>query len=81
MKSIRRFIIILAWLLTMPFIASAQSDTIVSLITCAPGSDIYELEGHTALRIRSPRFDVAVSYGVFDFNSPKIGRASCRERV
>ncbi len=72
MKSIRRFIIILAWLLAMPFVASAQSDTIVSLITCAPGSDIYELEGHTALRIRSPRFDVAVSYGVFDFNSPNF---------
>lgn len=72
MKSIRCFIIILAWLLASPFMASAQSDTIVSLITCAPGSDIYELEGHTALRIRSPRFDVAVSYGVFDFDSPNF---------
>lgn len=72
MKLIHRFILILAWLLAMPFMATAQSDTIVSLITCAPGSDIYELEGHTALRIRSPRFDVAVSYGVFDFNSPNF---------
>lgn len=43
----------------------------VSLLTCMPGSDIYELEGHTALRIRTADgADVTVNWGVFDFDSP-----------
>lgn len=43
----------------------------VSLLTCMPGSDIYELEGHTALRLRfDDGTDVTVNWGVFDFDSP-----------
>ncbi len=43
----------------------------VSLLTCAPGSDIYELEGHTALRFRmADSTDITVHWGVFDFNAP-----------
>lgn len=64
--------------------ASAQSetppaDTIpadtvadrVSLLTCAPGYRIYELEGHSALRLQlGDSVDVVVNWGIFDFNSP-----------
>ncbi|MBD5331060.1 MAG: DUF4105 domain-containing protein [Bacteroides sp.] len=42
----------------------------VSLLTCAPGSDIYELEGHTGLRLSSKDFDFVVNWGLFDFDSP-----------
>lgn len=44
----------------------------VSLITCGPGSDVYELEGHTALRLTDSvsGSDVAVHWGLFDFESP-----------
>lgn len=49
-----------------------KCDTVVSLVTFFPGSDIYELEGHTALRVTTPDFDDAVSYGMFDFNSPNF---------
>lgn len=42
----------------------------VSLLTCGPGADIYELEGHTALRVRWRGSDMTVNYGVFDFDSP-----------
>lgn len=42
----------------------------VSLLTCAPGSQIYELEGHSGLRLRGPAFDVVANWGLFDFNSP-----------
>lgn len=45
-------------------------DTVVSLVTFAPGSEIYELEGHTALRITTPGYDTAISYGMFDFDKP-----------
>ncbi len=49
------------------------SDTTISLITCYPGSEVYELEGHTALRVQMPDgTDVTVNYGLFDFNSPNF---------
>ena len=48
---------------------SAESDTVVaSLIINSPGSDIYELEGHATIRIRTGDADYAVNYGIFDFN-------------
>lgn len=44
-----------------------------SLVTCAPGSEIYQLEGHEALRIRmGGGIDLAVNWGLFDFNSPNF---------
>lgn len=44
----------------------------VWFLTCAEGSDIYELEGHTALRIADPRTgtDCVVNWGLFDFSAP-----------
>lgn len=44
----------------------------ISLITCSPGAEIYELCGHTALRIRQEPMDIAVNYGTFDFNTPNF---------
>lgn len=48
---------------------SAKTVTI-SLLTCAPGSEIYELEGHSGLRIQTPQNDFVVNWGLFDFDSP-----------
>lgn len=44
----------------------------VSLLTCAPGTEIYELEGHSGLRLRhsSGSHDIVVNWGLFDFASP-----------
>ncbi|MCM1482935.1 MAG: DUF4105 domain-containing protein [Muribaculaceae bacterium] len=42
----------------------------ISLLTCSPGSDIYELEGHTGLRIRTPQDDFVANWGMFDFDAP-----------
>lgn len=51
----------------------AQSDTVVSLLTAYPGADIYELEGHSAIRLNmGPGQDYAVSYGIFNFNAPNF---------
>ena len=53
--------------------AEAEAPSVqVSLITCSPGRDIYELCGHTALRVRSGDMDMAVNYGIFDFNAPNF---------
>lgn len=50
----------------------AQSDTVVSLVNFYPGSEIYELEGHSVLRLRMNGADYAVSYGTFDFDAPNF---------
>lgn len=50
--------------------STSAADTIVSMVTVYPGTDIYELEGHTSIRITTPTADVAISYGMFDFNKP-----------
>lgn len=48
----------------------------VGLVICYPGSDIYELEGHAALHLQGTidggDVDVAVNYGLFDFNAPNF---------
>ena len=54
-----------------PAVADAGSWR-VSLVTCGPGSDIYELEGHTGLRLvnEATGVDEVVNWGLFDFASP-----------
>ena len=44
----------------------------VSLITAWPGSEIYELCGHEAIRISGPGIDSVWNFGVFDFNEPNF---------
>lgn len=54
-------------------IINKENDSIVvSLITCSPGTEIYNLFGHTAIRYRdfSKNLDVVFNYGMFDFRKP-----------
>lgn len=44
----------------------------VSLITCYPGPEIYELYGHEAIRVRGNGIDSVWNFGVFDFNEPNF---------
>lgn len=49
----------------------------VSLLTCSPGQAVYELYGHTAIRVKNERhrWDYVFNYGVFDFHQPHfVGR-------
>ncbi len=50
----------------------APENTQISLLTCSPGDLIYELFGHTAVRIQddSHKLDFVVNYGLFDFDQP-----------
>lgn len=54
------------------FTARSASPVTVTLVNVYPGSDIYELEGHSALRLTSADGDFAVSWGQFDFNAPNF---------
>ena len=70
-----RFIQIAFLSLFCIFGATAQVDTIkpqpprISLITCHAGSVMYELCGHSAIRIQLDGQDWVVNYGLFEFQS------------
>ncbi|MDE6393732.1 MAG: DUF4105 domain-containing protein, partial [Duncaniella sp.] len=64
----RRIISLFALVIAL---AASSSPLRVSLLTCSEGGEIYELEGHSAIRIVHPYYgDFIVNWGVFDFNSP-----------
>ena len=44
----------------------------VSLITCYPGPEIYELCGHEAIRVRGEGRDSVWNFGMFSFNEPNF---------
>lgn len=50
--------------------ASAQDAWQISLLTVGPGPVIYELEGHSGLRMKRGDVDEVANWGVFDFESP-----------
>ncbi|MDE6381705.1 MAG: DUF4105 domain-containing protein, partial [Muribaculaceae bacterium] len=54
-----------------------RDSLVVSLITCWPGAEVYELCGHEAVRVRGINPDGTVTdsvwnYGVFDFAAPNF---------
>lgn len=51
---------------------------VVSIVTCDPGPDVYELCGHAALRIRDNQMDSVWNYGIFDFTSPNFIYRFCK---
>ncbi len=57
---------------TEPAEEASRDSAVVSLITCYPGADIYELYGHTMLRVRYHGHDMVYNYGIFDFDTPNF---------
>ena len=51
---------------------AAEDSIRVTLLTCSPGQEIYELYGHTAIRCQQPSkgLDAVFNYGVFDMSKP-----------
>ena len=54
--------------------AAAVDGIRVSLLTCAPGSEIYALFGHSAIRYENPsrNQDWVFNYGMFSFSEPNF---------
>ncbi|MEM6805699.1 MAG: DUF4105 domain-containing protein, partial [Bacteroidota bacterium] len=44
----------------------------ISLMTCAPGNELYSAFGHSAIRVKDPKqgLDIVYGYGTFDFSDP-----------
>ncbi|MCF6241013.1 MAG: DUF4105 domain-containing protein [Bacteroidales bacterium] len=62
-------------LIIFPIGANAQKlspQAQISLITCAPGEELYSVFGHNAVRVKDPahRIDWVYNYGTFDFDEP-----------
>jgi hypothetical protein len=69
------FSLLLGLILVLPSKIFAQStaDSVqISLLTCSPGTEIYNLFGHTAIRYKNTNrnIDLVFNYGIFNFNKP-----------
>lgn len=62
---------LMAFVVSLSFAQPEPSSTIISVITCAPGKDIYTVYGHTAIRLRDTmqNEDLVFNYGTFDFQT------------
>ena len=72
MKRILIFISLLICALNLSSQQISISDSsIVSLITCSPGEEVYAKFGHTAIRIvdKKNNLDVVFNYGIFSFET------------
>jgi hypothetical protein len=66
-----------------PIYAQNGNDTIVYLLTCKPGTEIYSIYGHNALRVvdRYSGTDMVYNWGVFDFETPNFAWKFARGRL
>ena len=70
-----RYLLLFCFLIGMFPLRAQHSDSIrFSLLTCAPGQEIYELFGHTAIRYQNftRNEDYVFNYGMFSFNTPNF---------
>lgn len=49
-----------------------SEELVVSLLTCSPGPEVYELYGHEAIRIKGEGRDSIWNFGVFNFREPNF---------
>lgn len=71
----KRILLLLIFIIGLFSVRSASLDSVrVSLLTCAPGSEIYALFGHSAIRYENPakQQDWVFNYGMFSFKDPNF---------
>jgi len=75
MKMMSRLWLFMVFLAAIPAVGQTLADSLqVSLLTCAPGTKVYELYGHTAIRVRSEanKTDIVYNYGMFNSRQPRF---------
>ena len=71
----RKIVYFLFAIMAMLPMQAMSSDSIrISLLTCAPGTEIYALFGHSAIRYEHPALqrDWVFNYGMFSFSEPNF---------
>lgn len=73
-----RFLLLLIFFISI-LSPEIQSQTLgdqarISILTCNPGTEVYSMYGHTAIRVNDPEqgIDVVFNYGVFSFETPNF---------
>lgn len=72
---IRRFLLSALFQICLWPVWAASMDSVrISLLTCSPGTEIYALFGHTAIRYENPgqQQDWVFNYGMFSFKDPNF---------
>lgn len=75
LHKMRIFIVFLFLISGVDTSAVSLSDSSrISLLTCAPGEELYSCFGHSGIRVTDYRqgFDVVFNYGTFDFEAPRF---------
>lgn len=71
----KKFILLFLLITKVAFVSAASLDSVrISLLTCAPGTEIYALFGHTAIRYENhlQGQDWVYNYGMFNFREPNF---------
>lgn len=71
----KRILLLLLFIIGLFPVRAVSLDSVrVSLLTCAPGSEIYALFGHSAIRYENPakQQDWVFNYGMFSFKDPNF---------
>jgi hypothetical protein len=81
----KKYLIIILALLVFgqPICAQIENDTTVYLLTCNPGTEVYIIYGHTALRVvdNYSGTDIVYNWGVFDFSTPNFAWKFAKGRL
>src|SRR5665647_2241973 len=74
MKTLALLAIFTLFLFPKTYAIQLSSEAKISLLTCAPGDEIYSYFGHSAIRINDPQngIDFVFNYGIFSFFSPNF---------
>lgn len=74
MKTLALLAVFFLLLFSKTYAADLSPEAQISLLTCAPGDEIYSYFGHSAIRINDEQsgIDVVFNYGVFSFDTPNF---------
>jgi len=74
LKKISCFLFLLIGSLSFSQVIPYSNNTIISVLTCDPGDELYSKFGHSGFRIQdfTNHYDVVYNYGVFDFTKPNF---------
>lgn len=74
LKKISCFLFVLISSLSFSQTIPYSNNTVISVLTCDPGDELYSKFGHSAFRIQdfTNHYDVVYNYGVFDFTKPNF---------
>lgn len=78
-----KYLILLLFLMEQSLIPQEAAKVDVYLLTCGPGTEIYSVYGHSALRVVIPgkNSDLVYNWGVFDFATPNFAWKFAKGRL